>query len=66
MKFNIFFILLLISTGLTSQDGAQDYFNKAMEYVNKKDFATAIMYYDKAIQEKPDFTVAYYNREIYI
>src|SRR5690606_16688939 len=47
---------------LFAQESKVDYFEKAIESVNKKDFAGAIYYYDKVISEQPGLVAAYYNR----
>ncbi len=41
---------------------AEDYYNLGLAYYHQNDYKRAIADYDKAIQLKPDYVEAYYNR----
>jgi tetratricopeptide (TPR) repeat protein len=66
MRKLITFLLLLTAVALQAapQDKADEYFKKANEYFDKKDYKNAIVYLDSTIIANPEHTEAYAFRGV--
>ena len=62
--YTVFIILLVLTTSAQGQQTAEDWFNKGDTLTSQGKYDEAIQAYDQAIQLKPNYDTAWYNKGV--